>query len=175
MTTWKIDSAHSHIQFKVKHLVVSTVTGEFLKYDATVESSKDDFSDAKVNFEADVDSINTGNAQRDGHLKSDDFFNAASFPKMKFVSKEIKKADAEHYKLSGDLTLRDKTLPVTLDAVYGGTIKDAYGRTIAGFEIHGKINRKEYGLKWHMTTEAGGIVVSDDVKIEISAELVKQD
>ncbi|MGP8216443.1 MAG: YceI family protein [Bacteroidia bacterium] len=177
MTTWKIDPAHSHVEFKVKHLVISSAKGEFTKYDATVESSKDDFTDAKITFEADVDSISTGNPQRDGHLKSDDFFNAASFPKLKFVSKEIKKISGENYKLTGDLTIRDKSLPVTLDVVFGGisTVTLQVGRrTVAGFEIHGKINRQDYGLKWSATTEAGGLVVSDEVKIEITAEIIKQ-
>jgi polyisoprenoid-binding protein YceI len=174
MATWKIDQAHSHIEFKVKHLVVSSAKGEFTKYDATVESSKDDFSDAKITFEADVDSVSTGQEQRDGHLKSDDFFNAASFPKITFVSTELKQTDKEYYSLKGNLTIRDKTLPVTLNVVYGGTTKDGYGRIVAGFEVHGKINRKDYGLKWSMTTEAGGIVVADEVKIDIAAEFVKQ-
>jgi len=174
MATWKIDQAHSHVEFKVKHLVVSTAKGEFTKYDATVESSKDDFSDVKITFEADTDSISTGQEQRDGHLKSDDFFNVASFPKIKFVSTELKQTDKEYYSMKGNLTIRDKTLPVTLNVVYGGTAKDGYGRTVAGFEVHGKINRKDYGLKWSMTTEAGGLVVADEVKIDIAAEFVKQ-
>ena len=179
MATWKIDSIHSHINFKVKHLVVSTASGEFKKYDATVETSKDDFSDAKVTFEADVNSISTGQAQRDGHLMSDDFFNAAAYPKMTFVSKEMKHVGGENYKLTGDLTIRDKTLPITLDVTYGGTASfpgtpNAPAKLVAGFEVHGKINRKDYGLKWSMTTEAGGLVVSEEVRIEIAAEFVKQ-
>jgi len=179
MATWKIDTAHSHVNFKVKHLVVSTVRGEFKKYDVTVESSKDDFTDARITFEADVNSISTGQEQRDGHLQSDDFFNSAAFPKIKFVSKEIKKTDGENYKLTGDLTIRDKTLPITLDVTYGGLAgftgtANAPAKVVAGFEITGKINRKDFGLKWSMTTEAGGLVVSDEVKIEIAVELVKQ-
>ena len=174
MATWKIDQAHSHVEFKVKHLVVSSAKGEFTKFDGTVESSKDDFTDAKISFEADVDSISTGNEQRDGHLKSDDFFNAASFPKLKFVSTEIKQTDKEYYNMKGNLTIRDKTLPVSLNVVYGGTTKDGYGRIIAGFEVHGKINRKDFGLKWSMTTEAGGIVLADEVKIDVATELIKQ-
>ena len=174
MTTWKIDQAHSQIGFKVKHMMVSTAKGEFKKFDATVEESKDDFTDAKITFEADVDSISTGHEQRDGHLKSDDFFNAASFPKLKFVSKEMKKVDGENYKLTGDLTIRDKSLPVTLDVEFGGVTKNPYGMTVAGFEIHGKINRKDYGLKWSMATETGGIVLGDEIKIEITAEILKQ-
>lgn len=175
MTTWKIDNAHSQVQFKIKHLVVTTVSGIFNKFDATAESSKDDFTDAKVTFEADIDSINTGNAQRDGHLKSDDFFNAEKYPKLRFVSKAVKKIDKENYKLEGDLTIRDITKPITLDVVYGGTVKNPYGKTVAGFEVNGKLNRKEYGLKWYAATEAGQIVVSDEVRIEIGVEMIKQD
>lgn len=174
MKTWKIDGMHSQVQFKVKHLVVTTVTGNFKIFDATMESSKDDFSDAKVSFEADVNSINTGNDQRDGHLKSDDFFNAEKYPKLKFVSKSIKKVDDENYKVSGDLTLRDVTKSITLDAVYGGTVKNPYGKIVAGFEITGNINRKEFGLKWHAATEAGQIVVSDEVRLDITVEMIQQ-
>jgi polyisoprenoid-binding protein YceI len=174
MTTWKVDNLHSQVQFKIKHMVVTTVSGTFGKYDVTIEASKDDFSDAKATFEAEVGSISTGNEQRDNHLKSDDFFNAEKFPKIKFVSKGIKKSDNEHYKLEGELTLRETTKPITLDVVYGGTVVNPYGMTVAGFEISGKINRKEYGLKWHAATEAGHIVVSDDVRLEITLEMVKQ-
>lgn len=173
MTTWKIDSVHSNVQFKVKHMVVTTVTGSFSKFDATVETSKDDFTDAKISFEADVDSIHTGNEQRDGHLKSDDFFNAAKYPKLNFVSKTIKKIDNEHYTIDGDITLRETTKPITLNAIYGGTALNPYGKTVAGFEITGKLNRKEFGLKWHAATEAGQIVVSDEVRLDVTAELFK--
>jgi len=177
MKTWKIDSSHSRIQFKVKHLMVSNVSGEFTKYDGTVLSDKDDFSDAKITFEADVDSLTTGSPQRDGHLKSNDFFNAESFPKVKFVSKELKKIDGENYKLVGDFTMRDKTLPITLDVVFGGmgTMNGMNGlHTAAGFEIKGKINRKDFGLSWNMATEAGGVVVGEEIKLDITVELVEQ-
>lgn len=174
MSTWKIDNLHSQVQFKVKHLVVTTVTGHFTKFDASLEASKDDFTDAKITFEADVNSISTGNEQRDGHLKSDDFFNVEKFPKIKFVSTGVKKSDNEHYKLEGNITLRDVTKPISLDVVYGGTVKNPYGMTVAGFEINGKLNRKEFGLKWHAATEAGQIVVSDDVRLDVTVEMVKQ-
>jgi polyisoprenoid-binding protein YceI len=175
MSIWKIDQGHSHIDFKVKHLVVSTVGGHFSKFDATAETANDDFADAKISFEADVDSITTGQEQRDGHLKSDDFFNASSYPKLKFVSTNFKKINDENYKLSGNLTIRDKTLPLTLDVVHGGTVKNFQGKTMAGFELSGKINRKDFGLKWTATTEAGNIVVSDEVKLALAIEMVKQD
>lgn len=175
MSTWKIDHAHSRIEFKVKHLVVTTLGGHFTTFDATAETNGDDFTDAKISFEADVDSITTGNEQRDGHLKSDDFFNSASYPKIKFVSTGFKKIDGNNYKLTGNLTIRDKTLPVSLDAEYGGTTKNFFGKVLAGFELSGKINRKDFGLKWSATTEAGNIVVSDDVKLILAAEMVKED
>lgn len=175
MATWKIDVAHSHIGFKVKHLVISTAKGEFKKFDATLESSADDFSDAKITFEAESNSISTGQEQRDGHLQSDDFFNAAAYPKVTFVSTGIKKVDAQNFKLSGNLTMRDKTLPITLDVVHGGTVKNPFsGLTSAGFELQGKVSRKEYGLKWNAATEAGGMVVADDVHLDIAVEMVKQ-
>jgi polyisoprenoid-binding protein YceI len=175
MSIWKIDPNHSHIDFRVKHLVVTTIGGHFTKFDGTAETNNDDFSDAKISFEADVNSVSTGNEQRDGHLKSDDFFNAASYPKINFVSTSFKKVDAENYKLTGNLTMRDKTLPVTLDVAYGGTTQNHFGKTLAGFELSGKINRKDFGLKWSATTEAGNLVVGDEVKLAIVVEMLKQD
>ena len=174
MATYKIDPAHSEIGFKVKHLMISNVSGSFEKFDATMTAEKDDFTDASISFEADADSVTTNNEQRDTHLKSDDFFNAEKFPKLTFKSSTIKKIDDENYKLTGDLTIREITKKVTLDVVYGGNIVDPWGFTRAGFEITGKINRKEYDLKWHAITETGGFVVSDDVKLHLHIEMVKQ-
>jgi polyisoprenoid-binding protein YceI len=174
MATYKIDVDHSDIMFKVKHLMISTVTGIFKKFDATLQVNEEDLSDAKVSFEADVDSIDTKNEQRDGHLKSDDFFNAEQFPKMTFKSTSIEKGSDDEYKLVGDLTLRDITKPVELKVEYNGTTKDPWGYERKGFEISGKINRKEYGLNWSAVTEAGGLVVADDVKLAMNVEMVKQ-
>jgi len=174
MTNWKIDPMHSEIHFKVKHMVVTTVTGNFEKFDATMESSKDDLTDSKITFEADIDSISTGTAQRDTHLKSDDFFNAAKYPKLKFASTAFKKVEGENYKLEGNLTIRETTKPVSLNVIYGGTVKNPYGMTIAGFEISGKINRKDFGLNWTAATEAGHIVVSDEVRLSINVEMTQQ-
>lgn len=174
MATWKIDTAHSEVKFKVKHLVVSTVTGGFDKFSATVESSKPDFSDAVITFEADVDSISTKNEGRDGHLKSPDFFDAANHPKISFVSKSFKPVSGDEYELSGDLTIRGVTKPIKLNVTYNGTVKGFGGSfDVAAFEVTGKINRQDYGLKWSALTESGGIVVGDDVKIEVFAEFVK--
>lgn len=172
MANWNLDPMHSEVQFKVKHLVISTVTGRFNSFTASMEASADDFSDAKVSFSADVDSIDTNNGQRDGHLKSDDFFNAAQYPQLSFISTKIEKAGSD-YKLTGDLTIRDKTLPVTLAVEYGGTTVDPYGQTKAGFEISGKVNRKDFGLAWSAVTEAGGLVVGDEIRLLLSIQMVK--
>jgi polyisoprenoid-binding protein YceI len=174
MATYKIDVDHSDIMFKVKHLMISTATGYFKKFDATVETDNEDFTNAKVYFEADIDSIDTKNAQRDAHLKSDDFFNAEQFPKMIFKSTGIEKNTDGEYTLKGDLTIRDITRPVTLDVEYNGSTKDPWGFERAGFEVTGKINRKDYGLKWSAVTEAGGLVVDDIVKLQMNVEFVKQ-
>lgn len=170
MALWKIDPTHSEISFKVKHLVVSTVTGTFNSFDATIETAKEDFSDAKVTFEADVNTINTKNEQRDGHLKSPDFFDVANYPKMSFVSKSVRKISDFELQVVGDLTMRGVTKEITLDVVYNGTVAGFGGTQVAGFEISGKVNRFDFGLQWSAMTEAGGVVVSNEVKIEILAE-----
>jgi polyisoprenoid-binding protein YceI len=170
MATWKIDPAHSEIKFKVKHLVVSTVTGHFANFSAAIEADRDDFSDARITFEADVNSISTNNEQRDGHLKSPDFFDAAKYPKMTFRSKSVTQVSEGEYEVTGDLTIKGVTRPVTLDVNYNGTVAGFGGAKVAGFEITGKINRFDYGLTWNAITEAGGVVVSSDVKLDIAAE-----
>ena len=149
-TKWGIDPTHSEVQFKVKHLVISTVTGSFNSFNGTVESESDDFEGANVNFSLDVDSIDTNVADRDAHLKSDDFFAADRFPKITFTGVYGNGA------LTGDLTIRDTTKQVTLNVDFGGVAVDPYGQTKAGFEVEGKINRKEFGLSWDAVTEAGG-------------------
>jgi len=173
MATYKIDPAHSEILFKVRHLMISYVTGSFKTFDASLESSAEDFSDAKINFEADIDSIHTNSEQRDGHLKSDDFFNAAEFPKLTFTSTGIAKESDDEYKLTGDLTIRDINKSIMLDVTYNGTVVDPWGQTKAGFELTGKINRKEFGLKWHAATETGGIVAGDEVKLILNVQMLK--
>jgi polyisoprenoid-binding protein YceI len=173
MTTWKIDNAHSEINFKVKHLVVSTVTGHFNQFDASIETNKEDFSDAKINFEADINSISTKNEQRDTHLKSADFFDAENHPKMKFISNSIKKISDHELQVKGDLTIRGIKKEITLDVIYNGTVPGFGVNEVAGFEVRGKINRFDFGLQWNALTEAGGVVVSNEVKIEILAEFNK--
>lgn len=175
MSTYKIDASHSEITFKVKHLMISTVTGKFDQFDATLEKQDDaDLTSAKISFEADIASINTNNEQRDGHLKSPDFFNSEEHPKLSFVSTSIEKKSEEEYNVNGDLTIRGVTKPVQLKVDYNGEIVDPWGMSRAGFEINGKINRQEYGLTWSALTEAGGVVVSDEVKLHLNIEMVKQ-
>lgn len=173
MSLWKIDKMHSEIMFKVKHLMITNVTGQFESFDAEMKSDLDDFTDAVISFEADVNSINTKNEQRDGHLKSDDFFNAEKFQKIKFHSKKFIKSSNNEYKLLGDFTIRDITKEIELDVEFGGIMTDFYGNTKAGFEITGKINRFDYNLNWNAVTEAGGIVVSPEVKLIMNIQMQK--
>lgn len=172
-TKWNIDGTHSEVQFKVKHLVISTVTGTFNTFEGSAETEGDEFDGAKVGFSLDVDSIDTNVADRDGHLKSDDFFNAAQYPKITFANGILKKKSGDKYTLTGDLTIRDNTKNISLDVEMGGIMVDPYGQTKAGFEVVGAVSRKEFGLKWNAVTEAGGVVVGDEVKIIINAQLVK--
>jgi polyisoprenoid-binding protein YceI len=174
MATWTIDTAHSEIGFKIKHLVISTVSGKFTSFEGKLEGEPGDLANANISFSADIDSINTNNEQRDGHLKSADFFDAANHPKLTFSSTAIVQKGEDDYKVTGNLTIRGTTKPITLNVEFGGIQNNLYGQTVAGFEITGKINRQDYGLTWSAVTEAGGVVVSDDVKLAINAELVKE-
>ncbi len=172
---WVVDPMHSEITFKVKHLMITNVTGSFDKFEVSAETEDEDFMKAKISFTADVDSISTGNEQRDGHLKSADFFDAANHPQIKFVATKFENVDNDgSYELYGDLTIRDTTKNVKLDVEFGGVVQDAYGNTKAGFTINGKIKRKDYGLHWDAVTEAGGIVVSDEVRIICEIQLIEQ-
>jgi polyisoprenoid-binding protein YceI len=173
-TNWSIDPTHSEVTFKVKHLVISTVTGYFRSFEGKLQAASEDFDGASAEFHADINSIDTNVADRDAHLKSDDFFNAEKFPKLSFTNgKLVKKSDSD-FNLEGDLTIRDVTKKVTLNAELGGVMVDGYGQTKAGFEISGSINRKEFGLKWDMVTEAGGVVVGDNVKLQLNVQFTKQ-
>ncbi|MFN8299320.1 MAG: YceI family protein [Chitinophagales bacterium] len=168
---WTIDALHSSIDFKVKHLMINTVTGKFKTFTASVENTKEDFTDAKISFAADIASIETGMEARDNHLKSDDFFNAEKYPQLKFESTSFEKTGDNTYKLNGNITIRETTKPISLDVEYGGQMVDFYGNTKAGFEINGKLKRKEFGLSWDAVTEAGGVVVSDEVKLHLNVQL----
>ena len=173
-TKWALDPTHSEVQFKIKHLVISTVSGSFNSFQGTMQSAGDDsFEDAQLEFSLDVDSISTNQEQRDAHLKSEEFFDATTFPNIKFASTSFVKA-GDGFKVTGDLTMKGVTKPVTLEAEYGGSAVDFYGNHKAGFEVTGKINRKEFGLTWGAVTEAGSIVLGDDVKLVANVQFAKQ-
>ena len=174
-TKWILDPTHSEVQFKVKHMMISTVTGSFTKFEGSAETEDEDFSPAKATFTAETDSISTNNEQRDGHLKAAEFFDTAKFPTIKFVVTKLEKINNEgEFAAFGDLTIRDITKAVKLDLEFGGVIKDPWGNTRAGFTVTGKINRKDFGLVWHAVTETGGIVLSDEVRLHIGLEFIKQ-
>ena len=168
-TNWKVDPTHSEIEFKVKHMMISTVTGSFGEFDATIESADDSFKNADFSFSAQIDSINTKNNDRDTHLKSDDFFNGEKHPTLSFKSKSF---DGDT--MIGDLTIRDVTKEVSLNVDFNGIVVDGYGQTKAGFEAEGSINRKDFNLNWNSITEAGSIVVSDKVRLIANLQFIKQ-
>ncbi len=172
-TKWVLDPMHSEVQFKVKHLVISTVTGSFKRFEGDLVTNTDDFEGAEVNFSLDVNSIDTAQEARDQHLTGAEFFDAAQYPKITFKSTSFTKAGDE-YKLTGDLTMKGVTKPVTLDVEFGGTAADFYGNTKAGFEATGKIKRKEFGLTWEGITDAGAIVVGEEIKLIINVQFAKQ-
>lgn len=173
-TKWSADTTHSEIQFKVKHLMVTTVTGGFKHFESEIESLDDNFTDAKITFSADINSINTGSEDRDNHLKSPDFFESDKYPKLSFTSTSFKKVDGDEYELTGDLTIRDVTKPVKLKAEYAGRAKDPWGNVKAGFSLEGKINRKDFGLTWNAPLETGGVLVSEDVKLLAELQFVEK-
>ena len=171
---WAIDPLHSEILFKVKHLMITTVTGYFRTFNLIVETANDNFDTAtKIDFTADINSIDTNNSQRDTHLKSADFFNADEYGQIQFAGKKYE-ANGDEAKLIGELTIRGVTKLITLNVEYGGIVVDPYGQTKAGFSVNGKISRKEFGLTWNAVTEAGSVVVSDEIKIYAEVQLVKQ-
>ena len=170
---WKIDTMHSEVQFKVKHLVISTVSGSFKEFEGDLTSDNDDFDGAIANFSLKAASIDTNVADRDAHLKSDDFFAAEKYPTIDFKEGILKKTGDDTYSLTGPLTIKDVTKEVVLNVELGGKMVDGYGQTKAGFEITGELNRKEFGLTWDMVTEAGGVVVGDKVKLALNIQLAK--
>jgi polyisoprenoid-binding protein YceI len=174
VSKWAIDANHSEIGFKVKHLMISNVAGKFEKFDGSVESVGDDFTDAKISFTAEVASVNTGQPQRDGHLQSPDFFDAAKFPHIKFTSTKLEKVNSEKYVLTGDLAMHGITKTIKLDVTFSGVAKDSYNNTKAGFEISGKINRTDFGLTFNAPLETGGVVLGEEVKLQIEGQLIKQ-
>jgi polyisoprenoid-binding protein YceI len=172
-TNWKIDNMHSVIGFKVRHMMISNITGSFGDFNADATVLNDDFSSAKFNFEASIDSINTGVADRDGHLKSADFFDSASYPKLTFHSESITKKSDSDFEVSGIMSIKGVEKPVVLLMEYAGIAVDPYGQTKAGMSLTGKVKRSDFGLTWNAVTEAGSIVLADDIQLNCEIQLVK--
>ncbi len=172
-TTWAIDPMHSEVQFKIKHLVISTVTGSFKKFDGRAITEGDDFNNAKVNFTMDVKSIDTNQSHRDEHLQGGDFFESETYPEIKFQSTSFTKENESDYKMIGNLTMKGVTKPVALNVEYGGSEKDMYGNLKHGFEVTGKINRKEFGMTYNAITEAGGLTLGEDIKLIANIQVAK--
>ena len=174
-TIWKIDPAHSEVQFKVRHLMITTVTGYFRHFDLLVETEDDDFTQAKkLEFTAHASSLDTNSEQRDAHLKNGDFFDAENHPQLTFESNRLEKIDDENYKLFGTLTMRGASKEVELNVEYGGIMQDPWGNTRAGFSVTGKIDRQEFGISFGAVTETGGLLLGNDVKISANVEFVKE-
>jgi polyisoprenoid-binding protein YceI len=170
---WTADPAHSEITFRVKHMMITNVTGILREFTIEVTSEADNFAGAQILFKGNASSITTGNEQRDAHLRSAEFFDVEKNPEIIFKSTSYEKANGG-YKLHGDLTLKGLTKKIDLDVEFGGLQKDPWGNTKAGFTVTGKINRKDFGLTWNATLETGGMLVSDEVKVNCEIQLVKQ-
>jgi len=173
-TNWKIDAAHSNVLFTVSHMVISEVTGSFREFDATLTQTGNDLTGSKLSAKIKVNSIDTDNEGRDKHLRSADFFDTEKFPEITFNSKSFEKVGDKLYKITGDLTMRGVTKAVVLDVKFNGQMVDPWGNTKAGFKATTTINRKDFGLTWNKTLDAGGLLVGEDVSISINAEMVKE-
>lgn len=173
-TKWLLDPTHSELGFKIKHLMITNVSGNFKKFEVSAESPSDDFSNASITAKIDVDSINTNNTQRDEHLRTADFFQVEKFPTIVFKSTGVEKTDDETYVITGNLTIKDTTKPVKVIAEYSGTVVDPWGNVKAGFSLNGKINRTEFGINYNATLETGKILLGEDLKLTGEIQLVKQ-
>ena len=173
-TKWTIDGMHSEIGFKVRHMMISNVSGKFDQFTSEASTNGDDFSTANFSFNAAIDSINTGVADRDGHLKSADFFDSAAHPALMFHSTSVKKINENELEITGDMNIKGIVKQVTLVADFAGIAVDPYGQTKAGMSITGKIKRSEFGLTWSAVTEAGKIVLGDDINLNCEVQLIKQ-
>ncbi|HNE50394.1 MAG TPA: YceI family protein [Chitinophagales bacterium] len=172
-TVWNLDKAHSAVTFSVDHMVVSEVTGKFADFSAEVKADKPDFSDATGTFTVVLNSINTDNEKRDAHLRSADFFEVEKYPNMNFAIKKFTKVNGKIYKVTGDLTLHGVTKTVTLNAKFGGMVKDPYGLMRTGIVVTGEIDRYTFGLKYNGVMEAGGLTIGKKVRIKVNLELTK--
>ncbi|MFF2447047.1 YceI family protein [Neobacillus sp. NPDC058068] len=172
-TKWNVDTAHSSIDFSIRHMMVSKVKGTFHTFEASIEADLDDLTTASIEFSVDVNSVDTRNEDRDNHLRSADFFDVENNPKMTFKSTKIIKKSPGEYEITGDLTIRGTTNPETFTLTYEGSGKDPWGNVKAGFEAHGSISRSEYGLKWNAALETGGVLVADQVQITLEVQAAK--
>ncbi|MCB2206214.1 YceI family protein [bacterium] len=173
-TTWKLDPAHSELMFKVKHLMITNVKGEFRNFDASIVSNGSDFEGAHVTLTIDATSIFTNNPDRDAHLRSADFFDTDNHPQLSFESSEMTKRSEDVYELKGMLTMKGVSKEVVLDVELGGMTTDPYGQKKAGFSLNGVLNRKEWGLNWNAALETGGVMVSEDVRLSAEVQFVMQ-
>lgn len=172
---WKIDPAHSHVQFSVRHMMISTVRGEFEEFDGEIEFDQDYPENSRLDIRIDANSINTREEDRDNHLRSPDFFNAEEYPYLIFKSKRVEQTGDDEGRVVGDLTIRDVTKEVVLEVTFHGVAKSPWGATSAGFSASTTINRKDWGLTWNQALETGGVLVGDKIKIDIEVELIKQE
>lgn len=173
--SWKIDTAHSEINFTVRHMMISNVRGRFERFEGSVEFDEQNPTNSSVEVKIEAASINTREPQRDAHLKSPDFLDVEKFPYLVFKSKKIEVIDSNHGRITGDLTIRDVTNEVTLDVEYNGTVKSPFGYTSAGFSASTSINRKDWGLQWNVPLETGGWLVGETVHINIEIEMIKEE
>lgn len=173
-TKWTIDPSHSEISFKAKHLMITNVKGVFKEFEGTVYTSGNDFLTSEIEFKMNPASIDTGASDRDGHLKSADFFDIENFKEVTFKGTTVAKSDDENFILTGDLSIKGVTQKVKLNVEFGGVMKDPWGNEKAGYAISGKINRKDFGLTWNAALETGGVLVSDEIKISCEVQLLKQ-
>jgi polyisoprenoid-binding protein YceI len=173
-TKWALDPTHSEIGFKIRHLMISNVSGNFNKFNIEVETKGTDFENANVFATIDTGSINTNNQQRDEHLRNADFFEVEKHPNIAFKSTRVEKLNEENYKLHGNLTIKNTTRPVVLDVEYSGTAKDSWGNFKAGFTLSGKINRKDFGISYNAPLETGGLVLGEEIKVHGELQLVRQ-
>ncbi len=171
---WVIDPTHSEISFKIKHLMISNVKGQFKSFDASIYTTGDNFMSVEVDCWIDVNSVDTNNADRDKHLRSADFFDVEAHPQMSFIANTVKNVDKDgSYELWGDLTIKGIAKKIKLDVEFGGVVKDPWGNEKAAFTINGTVNRKDWGLNWNATMETGGILVGEDVKISCEIQLMR--
>ncbi len=170
MAKWTVDASHTGVGFSVKHMMVSKVRGRFTGVEGTIEGNPEDLTGANINFTIDASTIHTNSDDRDNHLRSAEFFDTETFPKITFVSTDIVKKGDNEYDVTGDMTVKDVTKKITFEAEYEGTGKNPWGVDVAGFEVEGKISRKEFGLTWNQALEAGGVLVGDDIKITIDLQ-----